>query len=326
MSDNLLYLSRADVEHLAPAKNQLRDALAAAVRQTRAGHLRFLPKSTLTYAVGHSFQSMPALLSDPDAADDTKIATIKWVSVVPAAAKTIQNNIHSLICVNDLQSGRPLSIMDGNYITLIRTAALSALAAQHMYKTEPKTIGFIGCGQQAMEHLHAFYNLYPGLERVLCFSRSKSSAQNLAAQANELGLIGENSTSPDELLKNSDIVISTVPATNGLEPFLDARYMKADALAVMVDLGRSWIAEGFSAFDRIVTDSLQQSTHPYDNQGNEVTTATATLDLEDIIFEPLTQSCRQAFFFKGIASADLAIAGLIYQRAVKNACGTPLPR
>ncbi|PWL18393.1 hypothetical protein DKP76_04650 [Falsochrobactrum shanghaiense] len=323
MSTDLLYLSRADVECLVPSRSSLRAALAEAVRQTASGRLKFLPKSTLTYATGHSFQSMPALL---DKGEATGFATVKWVSVVPARAHSSLDNIHSIICVNDLHTGQPLALMDGNYITLVRTAALSALAAEHMLDGEPAALGFIGCGQQAAEHLSAFHDLYPSLRHVICFSRSEQSAQKLAASAEALSLKSQITKSPEYVLQHSDIIISTVPAAPGLAPFLDAGIMKDDALAIMVDLGRSWVPEGFAAFAHIATDSLEQSVRPYDNQGNELQTARAQMDLETLVEQPLKEPGKKAFFFKGIASADLAIAALVYQNALEEKKGHRLPR
>lgn len=323
MTDKLLYLSRAQVEQLVPARNTLRAALAQAVQDTAAHRLKFEPKTTLTFATGHSFQAMPALVSDEH---DQGVATIKWVSVVPKTTQSKLDTIHSIICVNDLATGQPLAIMDGNYITLVRTAALSALAAQYMLASEPLSIGFVGCGQQAREHLLAFRDLYPSLRYVFCISRSEKSAQNLAAFAQDCGLEAQVTSQADEVLENCDIVISTVPSAPGFSPFLDARKMKADALAIMVDLGRSWHAQGFNAFDHIATDSLLQSRHPYNNEGNELTSVEVNLDLEILLAQPLKSAGRKAFFFKGIASADLAVAALVYQRAIEQNCGSFLER
>lgn len=323
MTDKLLYLSRAQVEQLIPARNALRAALAQAVRDTTAHRLKFEPKTTLTFATGHSFQAMPALVSDEQGKG---VATIKWVSVVPTTAQSKWDNIHSIICVNDLATGQPLAIMDGNYITLVRTAALSALAAQYMLASEPLSIGFVGCGQQAKEHLLAFHDLYPSLRQVFCISRSEESAQNLAAFAQDCGLEAQFTSSADDVLGNCDILISTVPSAPGFTPFLDARKLKSDALAIMVDLGRSWQAEGFSAFDHIATDSLHQSRHPYDNEGEELSSVEVNLDLEILLARPLNSAGRKAFFFKGIASADLAVAALVYQRALEQNCGSFLER
>lgn len=323
MSDEILYLSRAQVEKLAPERNALRAAIAQAVKETEKGQLKFEPKTTMSFAVGHSFQCMPALVCDEKGKG---VATLKWVSVVPTTPESKLDNVHSIICINDLETGRPLAIMDGNYITLVRTAAISAFAAQCMYGKDPVSIGFIGCGQQAREHLLAFCDLYPSLKQVYCFSRSERSARKIAEFAAEIYLDATVAHTPDQVLQACDIVISTVPAAPGLKPYLDARKLKSDALAIMVDLGRSWIAEGFNEFNVIATDSLKQSRHPYDVKGHELKSVHVEMDLASLLEQPLNNSGRKAFFFKGIASADLAISFLVYQHALRKKAGVFLQR
>ena len=150
--------------------------------------------------------------------------------------------------------------------------------------------------------------------------------KKLAAFASVRSLQAHAVQTADEVLKTCDIIISTVPASPGFTPFLDARNLKPDALAVMVDLGRSWIVESFAAFDYTATDSLHQSRHPYDNQGNELISVTAQGDLESLIRQPLIARGRKAFFFKGIAAADIAVATIVYQGAIETSCGILLER
>ena len=321
MANGLLYISGDDVEKLAPTKIVLRQLIKTAILNTKAGQLNFIPKSTLTVGTGHSFQSMTAMQSEQNG---DGVATIKWVSVTPVAVESKYNNINSIICLNDLNTGLPLAIMNGNNVTLIRTAAISAVAAEHLLSGEPKCIGFVGCGLQAMEHLLALYDLYPSLEQAFCFSRTEKSSKKLADAAMKLGLQAKYTDDYNLLLKSSDIVVSTVPAASNLKPFLDARIMKPDAIALMVDLGRSWCEAGFTAFDQIVTDSLTQSRHPYDMEGRELENIATSADLELVLSKPMMIKGRKAFYFKGIASADLVVANFIYQRACEQKVGTSL--
>src|SRR5690606_7727306 len=100
----------------------------------------------------------------------------------------------------------------------------------------------------------------------------------------------------EEVLKTCDIVISTGPSSPNFVPFLDARLLKSDAIAVMVDLGRSWIEDGFTAFDFIATDSLHQSQNPYDNEGRPLQSVAVQADLADLIQAQVEVQGRKAFF------------------------------
>lgn len=322
MSEHLLYLSRHDVKALAISPRAAREAVLQAFRDHAAGLNRSLPKSALTLGPGHGFQAMTA------ASQAAGIATLKWVSMAPVGAGSPVPGINALICVSDYASGAPLAVLDGDEITLIRTAALSAAAAARMAPPAPGTIGFVGCGLQAHAHLAAFLDLYPGLTKVLALSRSRHSAEQLARAATICGLAAEVVADADTLVAQSDIVISMVPGAPGLKPFLDARLMKPNAFAAAVDIGRSWLPESLPAFDVLATDSLEQSTAPYDIDGNPVSTVRFGHDLVELAnaAHPMAPGLRSFFCFRGFALADLALAQLAVGQARARDIGITLPR
>jgi ornithine cyclodeaminase/alanine dehydrogenase len=322
MSERLLYLSRDDVKAVAIDPDEAREAVLAAFRHHAAGQNRSLPKSALGLGPGHGFQAMVA------ASQASGIATLKWVSMAPVGSGSPVPGINALICISDYQSGAPLAVLDGDEITLIRTAALSAAAAARLAPAEPGTIGFVGCGLQAHAHLAAFTALYPGIGTVLAFSRSRSSAERLAQAAEQSGLAAEIVNDAGDLLARSDIVISMVPGAPGLKPFLDAHMMKPKAFASAVDIGRSWIPESLPAFDVLATDSLEQSKAPYDVDGNPVTTVAFGYDLVALADapHPTGSTKRSLFCFRGFALADLALAHLVLNRARERGIGLSLPR
>ncbi|MCV9940456.1 hypothetical protein OIU35_29250 [Boseaceae bacterium BT-24-1] len=322
MSNTLLYLSHEDVRACAVTPSEAREAVLGAFRDHAAGRNQSLPKTALSLGPGHAFQAMTA------ASEAQAIATVKWVASAPAVAGSAVPSVSALICVSDYATGAPLAILDGDEITLVRTAAMSAAAASLLAPAAPHTIGFVGCGLQAHAHLAAFHDLYPGLAGALLLSRSRSSAERLADAAAVRGLATEIVDDADALLARSDLVISMVPAAPSLRPFLDARRMKPAAFAAAVDTGRSWLPEALPAFDLLVTDSLAQSQAPYDVDGQPVTTARFSHDLVALSRAPLGDAGtkRSLFCFRGFALADLALAHLVLEKARAAGIGTSLPR
>src|SRR5690606_6392392 len=122
--------------------------------------------------------------------------------------------------------------------------------------------------------------LFPSISTVLAYSRTLASAEALAAEARRRGLEGAAVEQPAALVADADIVISMVPAAPGLQPFLDASAMKAQSLALMVDVGRSWLPAKLGAFDRFSTDSMTQLRHPLDARGDKVKSVTVGFDLD----------------------------------------------
>jgi alanine dehydrogenase len=321
MSGTLLYLSERDVQSLAIPPADARRVVLQAFRDHAASLNLSLPKSALMLGAGHGFQAMPA------ASSTQGIATLKWVAMAPVPPGGTARGINGLIIVSDYESGVPIAVLDGNEITLMRTAAMSAAAASCMAPSDPKSIGFIGSGLQAHAHLAAFLDLYPGLRQAFTFSRSRSSAESLAAAATQRGLDATVTGDADAVLAQCDIVISMVPGAPGLKAFLDARRMKKAAFACAVDTGRSWIPESLPAFDILVTDSLAQSKAPYDINGDPVTTVRFGNDLVHIagVDQPVASTVRSLFCYRGFAIADLAVAHLVIEHARDAGKGTSLP-
>lgn len=322
MSNTLLYLSHEDVRACAVTPSEAREAVLGAFRDHATGRNQSLPKTALSLGPGHAFQAMTA------ASEAQAIATVKWVASAPSQSGSTAPSVSALICVSDYATGAPLAVLDGDEITLVRTAAMSAAAASLLAPPDARAIGFVGCGLQAYAHLAAFHDLYPGLTSALLLSRSRNSAERLAEAAAARGLAAEILGDADALLARADLVISMVPAAPGLRPFLDAKRMKPAAFAAAVDTGRSWLPESLPAFDLLVTDSLAQSQAPYDVEGHPVTTARFGHDLAALSQTPLAdaKTRRSLFCFRGFALADLALAHLVIEKARAAGIGTSLPR
>ena len=318
----LLYLSAADVLATGVTPREAREAVLRAFAALARGEAVSLPKSTIEIGPGHIFQAMSA------ASAGDGIATVKWVAAAPVAAGAAGQGISGLICVSDRATGAPLAVLDGDEITLIRTAAMSAAAAAYLAPARPRTIGFVGCGRQAFAHLDAFADLFPGLETALAHSRREASARRLAEAADEIGMSGEVTPDASELLRRCDIVISMVPGAPGLSPFLDARLMPEHAFASAVDIGRSWLPASLGAFDVLATDSLDQSKAPYDVDTKPVEGVAFATDLPRMASGAWAMAGpgRAMFCFRGLGIADLALAGLVVAWARARGIGTRLPR
>jgi len=321
MTKTLHYLSAHDVRALAISPAAARQAIIDAFRDHHQGRNLSLPKYPLTLGPGHGFQAMLAASCAQD------MAAVKWVAMAPVAAGSAQAGINGIICLNDYASGAPIALMDGNEITLIRTAAMSAAAATFLAPKRARTLGMVGCGRQAHAHLAAFCDLLPQLDALTAYSRSRTSAQLLVDAARARGLTASVAATPDAVVATSDVLISMVPAAPGLTPFLDARQLKHDAFVSAIDIGRSWLPESLSAFDLRATDSLQQSQAPYDVHDAPVASASFQTDLIALCTgTPITEPGRKLFCFRGFAIADLALATLVLRQAKTQGKGIELQR
>jgi alanine dehydrogenase len=62
---------------------------------------------------------------------------------------------HATILLFKPESGEPLATMDGRLITEVRTAAVSAVATEHLARSDASVLAIIGSGVQARSHLEA---------------------------------------------------------------------------------------------------------------------------------------------------------------------------
>ena len=274
------------------------------------------PKAVITPPDG---RYMMATLA---AADDPPFLAVKSLVLNPDNPKNGLESINALVTLLDSHNGLPLAILDGNWVTAVRTAGLSAVAAKRLARSDASIAAFIGCGVQAHSHLQALAELFP-LQQIRAFGRGTASRDAFCRSAENMGLSVIASRTAQEAISGADLVVTAVTLSPQLVPFLDARWLKPGAFVTMTDLAASWLAESMSAFDRIIVDDLEQEANM---PKPLVDPALVCGDLTGLVTGKVvgrhTDDERTAFVFRGLALGDLAIAGLAYQRACENSQGT----
>lgn len=300
------------------------DAIERTLMAAAAGTAQNFPKTGKALPDGRLFQSMMAIGIAPPAPE---MAAIKMVGLSPANTARGLPHIGGIIVLMDGGSGMPIAIMDATWITEARTAALSLVAARRYARPKSCRIGLIACGGQAKAHLHVFREAFPLLS-VTAYSRSRSSAEALAARAREMGLEARVTENPRLAVADQDIVVTSVPDAPGLAPFLRAEWLSPGAFAAVVDTGRSWRPEGFEDIECKLVDDRAQAIASASYR--KLTPAGPyAADLIDLVKDPRLQRQsdgeRAVFTCQGMAISDLAAAALVLERAESRGIGTLLP-
>lgn len=293
-------ISEDDVASLRPDYRTLVEKLAKDLKGAR--ELPFVPKTTLNAPDGGYFQSLSALLPSDGR------ACLKWVSVSPKSNPSVK----ATIILSSLESGETQAIIQASVLTTIRTAVMTYLAALTLGASEPEAIGFIGAGNQALAHLDIFASLNPLLKTVHVFSENNASLDRFTGVAKNLGLNVCLFDDPEQVVRHSDVLISSVPSATVGAPFLDTRWLKPRAFVSMVDIGRSWTIRA-DDFDAIYTDDVRQSAilsqggyFPKDVRfSGDLYTMTDSVPSE-------AKGGRNCFLFGGIPIADASVASAIY--------------
>ncbi len=273
------------------------------------------PKAVITPPDG---RYMMATLA---AAENPPILAVKTLLLNPKNTQRGLNSIHALVTLLDSDTGLPLAILDGGWVTAVRTAGLSAVAAKRMARNNASIAAFIGCGVQAHSHLQVFSDLFP-LKEIRAFGRGIKNRNKLCQSAEKMGLAAKIGHSAREAVSDADLIVTSVTLSPDLDPFLDARWLKPGAFVTMTDLALPWIAEGMSIFDRIIIDDLEQEAKmPKPLVQSDLVAGDLTGLVAGGIAGRSKMDERTAFVFRGLALGDLAVSGLAFQNACDNSQG-----
>jgi ornithine cyclodeaminase len=139
----------------------------------------------------------------------------KVVSVNPGNAALGLPAIHAVVLVLDVLTGRPTALMDGTWLTALRTGAVGGLAADLLSRADAKTVALFGAGVQARTQLEAV-RCVREITEVRVVSQSGASADRLAAEVS--GIRAVRVDDPSQAIVGADIIIA---ATNSFTPVFD---------------------------------------------------------------------------------------------------------
>jgi alanine dehydrogenase len=144
------------------------------------------------------------LLAMPCAVAKPAALGAKIVSVFRGNPARGLPTVTSVYVLSDYETGAPLAIMDGTYLTAIRTAAGSAVATRALARIDARTLGIFGTGVQARHHVETIRRVRD-IERVLVHGTSEDKSRQFAAWVGEVtGLSAEPASA--EATSAADIV------------------------------------------------------------------------------------------------------------------------
>lgn len=310
-----LYLSDETLAGLGISTAEVVQVIEEAVLAQAQGALWASPKSALLPGDGRY------MMTTLSASDDPGLTVVKAVMVSPRNPARGLSGVNGAIMLLDSETGELRAVMDANWVTGVRTACLSAVVAKRLADPGAASVAFIGCGVQARSHLDAFAELFP-LAEIRAFGRGQANIERLCDAARGKGLAARACATARDAVDGADLVVSSVTLSYGVEPFVDARWLKPGAFAAITDLAIPWVPEGMGAFDTVIIDDRAQEAA---SERPMVAGELISGDLTEIVsgrqsaeFSP---EKRSAFVFRGIAVGDFALAALAYERAKADGRG-----
>ncbi len=86
--------------------------------------------------------------------------------------------IHAIVSLVDPETGQPLAIMDGTYLTALRTGAVSGAAADLLARPDSRVLAAIGAGAQGVTQIAAVCAVRP-IERVIAVDVNEAALERL---------------------------------------------------------------------------------------------------------------------------------------------------
>lgn len=134
----------------------------------------------------HALQGQSSLLLMPAWQPGAEIG-VKLVTVMPENRERALPTVHALYVLMDAVTGAPLALMDGETLTLRRTAAVSALASLYLSRADSRTLLLVGSGQLAPEMAVA-HCAARAIERVLVWGRDAARVAAAMQRMRDAGL------------------------------------------------------------------------------------------------------------------------------------------
>lgn len=318
---NLTYLGSADIQACAISSREVTEAVHSAFEALSEGRAVIEPQLEMVVDASLDFKAKGGVLISE------RIAAVKWYGFAAGNPEAGLPSFIPLIILNELPTGRPIAVMDGHWISGVRTAALSTVAARALADPQSHSIGFIGAGLQAISHLDALRDFFP-LRKVLAHTRTRASAQRFLEYATSLGLQADWSDDPQLAVRGHSIVVSSIPRLTERPAFLDAAWLAPGSFVALVDAGRAWKSESLQAIDYTFTDHLSPTTgRPLETLFYDGAFAGQLSDLVKLAGQvsDLPTHARKAMVFGGSGLADTAVAALVYRHAIAQGRGTQLP-
>lgn len=206
----------------------------------------------------------------------------------------------------DPQTGTPLAIMDGRYITEMRTAAVSAAATKLLASPDAKVLAILGSGVQARSHVEAL-RLVRQFEKIRVWSPTLEHAKRFAQEIDATAI-----SSAEEAVRDADVVVTV---TSSKTPVLEGDWLKPGSHVNAVGACRSdWRELDDEAVQKnvVFVDSLEGAMR---ESGDVILSGVKIYaELGEALTGKVRAPANATTIFKslGMAVEDIAAATLVY--------------
>jgi alanine dehydrogenase len=252
---------------------------------------------------------------------------VKIVTVFPGNADRGLPSVNAAYLLMSGQTGEPLALIDGRALTLLRTAAVSALAADLLAPPKAEVLLMVGTGALS-RYLIEGHRAVRGYQRVLIWGRDSHKAAVVAHDLGERGWPVSVAADLETAAGSADVISC---ATLAEQPLIRGNWLKSRCHLDLVGSFKPTMREADHACLHdayVVVDTLAALQDSGDLAGPLASggvQAASIVELSDQVQlsgqaakdKAPPRAAKTVFKSVGVAHADLAAAEYIYQASTR---------
>ena len=160
-----------------------------------------------------------------------------------------------LTCVYDRTSVRVNCIMEGAYLSSLRTACVTALSAELFKGRDIENVAVIGAGVLAQTHIGLLTKQLPHLRSIRVFDLSRERTVALKSLVEPMlqqrGVEFQETSSAEDAIKSSQLIVPVTTTTTG---YIQFGWLQLGAILVNISLD-DFLPEVVFQADKVIVDS-----------------------------------------------------------------------
>lgn len=321
----MLYLTQSDIAQIVDMPRAI-DLMRSAFRQLSNGQAQVPVREHLQLR-----DSETEALFMPVYLPEQHYIGQKIVGLNPQNPKLGQPFVQAMIMVMNAQTGNMEGLMEGTWITALRTGAGAGLATELLAIPEARTLAIFGTGVQAHTQVAAVCAVLP-IRKLLVYYRNQAQAEGFAQVMRKRHALEVELCQDKNPLKMAEVICT---ATTSSVPLfsLDHLHPKVHINAVgayrpdMAEVPPAVIAQSLVVIDQKAA-SLREAGDLIQAQIAQQTEAETWVELGQMVNgqHPGRTEEEQITFFKSVGNAaqDLVVAAYVLEEAKKRGLGQQL--
>ncbi len=326
----MLALSRSDLKALVPM-GQAVELMKVAFRELTEG--RALAPVRSSVPVNDDPSAMLMMPGYVPASGALGFKTVNFFAGNPARGLP---TIHAIVCLIDPDTGIPLGIMEGGWVTALRTGAVSGAATDLMARQESKTLTVIGAGVQGVTQAAAVCAVRP-IERVIAVDISEEQLRRfeemVASDWPDMADRVEMTTDVRAAVQAADVICTATTARSAVFDDADVRPgTHINAVGAFTPEMQE-VPVGTCARARIVVDNHDAIMEEAGDllkaiEAGVISEDDLHLELGHVVADPTLgrSSEDEVTFFKSVGNAvqDVVVARYAVDQAIERGIGQTL--